>query len=69
VGVLLVGSYALVLAALSLAPLVLVAPLRESGVVLVSLWGVFLRGERDGARLKVLGAGAVLAGVALVTAG
>jgi uncharacterized membrane protein len=46
-----------------------VAPLRESGVVLVSLWGVFRLGERDGARLKVLGAGAVLAGVALVTAG
>jgi drug/metabolite transporter (DMT)-like permease len=69
VGVLVVGSYALVLAALSLAPLVLVAPLRESGVVLVSLWGVFRLGERDGARLKVLGAGAVLAGVALVTAG
>jgi drug/metabolite transporter (DMT)-like permease len=69
VGVLVVGSYALVLAALSLAPLALVAPLRESGVVLVSLWGVFRLGERERARLKVLGAGAVLAGVALLTAG
>ena len=69
VGVLVVGSYALVLAALSLVPLALVAPLRESGVVLVSLWGVFRLGERDGARLKVMGAGAVLAGVALLTAG
>jgi len=69
VGVLVVVSYALVLAALSIAPLALVAPLRESGVVLVSLWGVFRLGERQGARLKILGAGAVLAGAALLTAG
>jgi drug/metabolite transporter (DMT)-like permease len=69
VGVVVVGSYALVLAALSIAPLALVAPLRESGVVLVSLWGVFRLGERQGAPLKILGAGAVLAGAALLTAG
>jgi uncharacterized membrane protein len=69
VGVVVVGSYALVLAALSIAPLALVAPLRESGVVLVSLWGVLRLGEREGARVKILGAGAVLAGAALLTAG
>ena len=39
VGVLTVGAYGLALAALSLAPLALVAPLRESGVVVVALWG------------------------------
>ena len=69
VGLLMVGSYGLVLAALSFAPLALVAPLRESGVLLVSLWGVFRLGEREGAALKVGGAAAVLAGAALVAAG
>jgi drug/metabolite transporter (DMT)-like permease len=69
VGVLVVGSYALVLAALSLAPLALVAPLRESGVVLVALWGVLRLGEGERARLKILGAVAVVIGAALLTAG
>jgi drug/metabolite transporter (DMT)-like permease len=69
VGILMVASYALVLAALSFAPLTLVAPLRESGVVLVALWGVLRLGERQGARLKLLGAAAVLAGAALITVG
>ena len=69
VGVLMVGAYTLVLAALAIAPLALVAPLRESGVVLVALWGVLRLGEREGARPKLLGAAAVLAGVALITAG
>jgi len=66
VGVMAVGAYALALAALSLAPLVLVAPLRESGVVVVALWGVLRLGERDRARLKLGGAAAVLAGAALL---
>jgi drug/metabolite transporter (DMT)-like permease len=69
VGPLIVGSYALILAALSIAPLALVAPLRESGVVLVSLWGVLRLGERDRAALKVAGAAAVVAGVGLLTVG
>jgi drug/metabolite transporter (DMT)-like permease len=69
VGVLMVGSYSLVLAALTMAPLALVAPLRESSVVLVSLWGVLRLGERQGAVIKLVGAGAVLAGVLLLTAG
>jgi drug/metabolite transporter (DMT)-like permease len=69
VGVLMVGSYTMVLAALSLAPLALVVPLRESGVVLVSLWGVLRLGERDGAALKFAGAAAVVAGAALLSIG
>lgn len=69
VGMLTVTGYALVLAALSLAPLALVAPLRESGVVVVALWGVLRLGERDGAPLKVAGAAAVVAGAALLAAG
>jgi drug/metabolite transporter (DMT)-like permease len=69
VGVLNVLAYGLVLTALSLAPLALVAPLRESGVVLVALWGVFRLRERRGAALKVGGAGAVLAGATLLVLG
>jgi drug/metabolite transporter (DMT)-like permease len=69
VGVLTVSAYGLTLAALSLAPLALVAPLRESGVVVVALWGVLRLGERDRAGLKLGGAAAVLAGAALLAAG
>jgi uncharacterized membrane protein len=67
VGLLNVGAYGLVLAALSLAPLALVAPVREVGVVVVALWGVLRLGEREAAALKLAGAGAVLAGAALLT--
>lgn len=69
VGVLSVGAYGLALTALSLAPLALVAPLRESGVVLVALWGVLRMGERDKAPLKLSGAAAVLTGAALLAVG
>jgi len=69
VGVLTVGAYGMTLAALSLAPLALVAPLRESGVVVVALWGVLRLGERERAPLKLAGAGAVLAGAALLAVG
>jgi drug/metabolite transporter (DMT)-like permease len=69
-GFLTFSAYALVLAALSRAPLALVAPLRESAVVLTSLWGVFRLHEvterreitvRVAGSLLVLGGAAVLA--------
>jgi len=69
VGTLTIGAYGLALAALSLAPLALVAPLRESGVVVVAVWGVLRLGERDRAALNVGGAVAVLAGAALLAIG
>ena len=69
VGVLSVGAYGLALTALSLAPLALVAPVRESGVIVVALWGVLRMGERDRASLKLGGAAAVLAGALLLAAG
>ncbi len=69
VGVLSVSAYGLALAALSLAPLALVAPLRESGVIVVALWGVLRLGERERASLKLSGAAAVLTGAALLAAG
>jgi uncharacterized membrane protein len=69
VGVLSVTSYGLVLLAFGLAPLALVAPLRESGVVVVALYGVLRLRERERALPKLAGAGAVLCGAALLAAG
>jgi len=71
-GILSLGAYLLVLVAYSIAPLATVAPLRESSVVLASLWGVARLGEggdRRDAGLRV-GAGAlVLVGAVLLAAG
>lgn len=61
-------GYFLVLWALSLAPLAVVAPVRETAVVAVAVWGVWRLRERQGAALKLSGAVATLAGVALLAA-
>lgn len=59
------GAYAFVLAALSRAPLAIVAPLRESAVVIISAWGVVRLREagegREGA-LRIAGSALVLVG-------
>jgi drug/metabolite transporter (DMT)-like permease len=67
VGFLMTSTYVLVLFALSIAPLAVIAPLRESSIVLVALWGVFRMREREGWALKLAGAAATVAGAALVT--
>jgi drug/metabolite transporter (DMT)-like permease len=67
VGALMTGSYFMVLFALSVAPLAIIAPLRESAIVLVTAWGIWRLGERRGAWLRVAGALAILAGIALLT--
>jgi len=59
------GAYGFVLAALSRAPLAIVAPLRESAVVLISAWGVVrLREAREGREgaLRIAGSALVLVG-------
>lgn len=61
-------GYLLVLWALSLAPLAVVAPVRETALVAVAVWGVWKLRERSGAALKLSGAVATLAGVALLAA-
>jgi drug/metabolite transporter (DMT)-like permease len=66
VGVFMWGGYLLVLAALNIAPLSVVAPVRETAIVAVAVWGVWKMHERKGAPLKLLGAGATLLGVALL---
>ncbi len=66
VGSMTIGSYTLVLLALSLAPLALVAPAREVGVVLVAVWAILRLGERERALFKLGGAGLVVAGAGLL---
>jgi drug/metabolite transporter (DMT)-like permease len=66
IGLFMWTGYLLVLAALSIAPLAVVAPVRETAIVAVAVWGVWKLHERRGAPLKLLGAGATLLGVALL---
>src|SRR5690349_7264604 len=60
------AGYFLVLWALSLAPLAVVAPVRETAIVAVAAWGVWRMRERKSVALKLSGAAATLAGVALL---
>jgi len=55
-----------VLLALYLAPLAVVAPVREMAIVAVAIWGVWRLGERRAAGLKLAGAAATVMGVSLL---
>lgn len=66
IGLLIWGGYTLVLWALSFAPLALVAPIREVAIVAVAIWGVWRLGERQRLVLKLAGAVATVAGIALL---
>ena len=48
IGLMMAVAYGLVLVALTLAPVAIVAPLRESAIVLVTAWGVWRPEERAG---------------------
>jgi drug/metabolite transporter (DMT)-like permease len=65
-GLMMWGGYLLVLWALSLAPLSVVAPVRETAVVGVAVWGVWKLRERNAAAMKIAGAAATLVGVSLL---
>lgn len=65
-GVLSPLSYILVLVAVTIAPVSLVAPVREMSVVLVSLFGAFIGKERRPV-LRVLASVAVVGGVVLLS--
>ncbi len=67
IGVMMALAYGLVLVALTLAPVAIVAPLRESAIVLVTAWGVWRLKERDGLALRIAGAVAIVVGIALIT--
>ena len=66
IGLLMTGAYAITLFALSVLPVAIVAPLRESAIVLVTGWGIWRLHERRGALVKVGGAVAIVAGIALL---
>jgi drug/metabolite transporter (DMT)-like permease len=66
VGVLMTGAYFLILFALSVAPLAIIAPLRESAIVLVAAWGIWRLGERRGAWIRIAGAAGIVVGIALL---
>jgi uncharacterized membrane protein len=71
-GLLTLGAYLLMLAALSVTPLAIVSPLRESAMLLTSTWGVIRLGEAAGRReigLRLTGSVMVLAGVLLLAIG
>ena len=63
VGVLMTATYYAVLIALALAPVTLVAPARESAIVLVTAWGVLRLREREGIAVKLAGAVAIVVGI------
>jgi drug/metabolite transporter (DMT)-like permease len=67
VAVLMTAAYFMILFALSVAPLAIIAPLRESAIVLVTAWGIWRLGERRGAWVRVAGALTIVAGIALLT--
>src|SRR5438105_14534241 len=66
IGAFMWAGYFLVLWALTLAPLAVVAPVRETSVVAVAVWGVWRLRETRRASMKVSGAVATLVGVALL---
>jgi drug/metabolite transporter (DMT)-like permease len=68
IGVFFWAGYFLVLWALSLAPLAVIAPVREVAIVAVAVWGVWRLRERERAAVKLSGAVAALAGIALLAA-
>jgi drug/metabolite transporter (DMT)-like permease len=68
VGILSPLAYVLVLRALELAPVALVAPARESSIVVGAVFGWLVLHEPRPAR-RLVGAGVVLAGIALIAVG
>ena len=66
VGTLMTGAYFMVLVALSIAPLAVVAPVRESAIVLVAGWGIWRLREREGALMRLGGAIAIVLGIAIL---
>jgi drug/metabolite transporter (DMT)-like permease len=66
IGVLMLTSYFMVLIALRLAPLVVVAPLRESGIVLVTAVSAWRLGERSGLSMRLGGSASILCGAVLL---
>jgi uncharacterized membrane protein len=65
-GLLIIGTYMLILLAFQIAPLAGVAPLREATTILAAAWGVVALGERERAGVRLAAAAAVAAGAVLL---
>jgi uncharacterized membrane protein len=65
-GLLIIGTYMLILLAFEIAPLAGVAPLREATTILAAAWGVVVLKERDHAGTRLAAAGAVGVGAILL---
>jgi uncharacterized membrane protein len=65
-GLLMIGTYLLILAALTIAPMAAVAPLREASSVLAAGYGIARLGERRGGLLRFAGATSIAAGAVLL---
>jgi multidrug transporter EmrE-like cation transporter len=65
-GLLIIGTYMLILLAFQIAPLAGVAPLREATTILAAAWGVIALRERDRAVVRLGAAAAVAAGAILL---
>lgn len=65
-GLLIIGTYMLILLAFQIAPLAGVAPLREATTILAAAWGVIALRERERAGVRLGAAGAVAAGAILL---
>lgn len=65
-GLLIIGTYMLILLAFQIAPLAGVAPLREATTILAAAWGVIALHERERAGVRLGAAGAVAAGAILL---
>jgi drug/metabolite transporter (DMT)-like permease len=65
-GLLIIGTYMLILLAFQIAPLAGVAPLRESATILAAAWGVIVLGERERAGIRLAAAAAVGVGAILL---
>lgn len=65
-GLLMFAAYFMVLLALALAPVSLIAPVRESAVALVAGWGMIRLRERAELGVRIAGVAAILGGLLLV---
>jgi len=66
IGVCIIGTYQLVLFALTMAPVAIISPLRESASVVVTLWGIWKLKETQGMYPKLSGALMIFIGIILL---
>jgi len=66
IGLCIIATYQLVLFAMSMAPVAIISPLRESASVMVTIWGIWKLRERDGLIAKLIGGAAIFTGMILL---